>query len=625
MKIVAYILTLLLLLPSHADAKESGSFDMQYLAQLPVLHDGRVKPLSSVARHYALILYGDSTPGDSNSATEWLIDLLFKPENAKHQPVFEVRDRAVRDALALPEASDDRYNFVTMRETIRTQLSAIIALEQRDPTTLSPLHKGLLEHYNKTLDYAQLLHTFFLLDAIDANSLASLHKLQIEAPTSRIGLFKLQPVIEGRIGAVLAQESDLNEMSEDGKAVTALGLRLRQWEEEARRNYLLRLIFVDLAVDEEHWHSPSQVMFGGIGTPATAKQIEHWRMLMRYYQQGEHSKFFDASKALYQDVASLASGHIDTPRMALEQVYHKLQLWDVSLVLYGLGLLLLLLLHYTAFSALHYAPHMFCVAGFLTHVSAIALRSIILIRPPVGTLYESILFVAAIVVAVGLWIEWRKQNGLGLSGALLSGCVLLLLSQAYRQDGDTLTVLMAVLNTNFWLATHVLTITIGYGLCIMTALLAHVYLFRQIRSSHSKKRMRELYSLTYSVALFALLFTVVGTILGGIWADQSWGRFWGWDPKENGAMLIALWLIWVLHGRISKHMKDLHVMLALAYLNVIIALAWFGVNLLGVGLHSYGFTDGALIGLAGFVGVQTLLVLGLWAKASTFGSSSPPG
>ena len=120
----------------------------------------------------------------------------------------------------------------------------------------------------------------------------------------------------------------------------------------------------------------------------------------------------------------------------------------------------------------------------------------------------------------------------------------------------------------------------------------------------------------YITSLVALLLTAVGTVLGGIWADQSWGRFWGWDPKENGALLIVLWLIWAHHGRIGGHLPPLLFNAALAFLNVIVALAWFGVNLLSVGLHSYGFISGIATGLAVFCGGETLLIYGLWLRAS---------
>ena len=96
--------------------------------------------------------------------------------------------------------------------------------------------------------------------------------------------------------------------------------------------------------------------------------------------------------------------------------------------------------------------------------------------------------------------------------------------------------------------------------------------------------------------------------MGGIWADQSWGRFWGWDPKENGALLIVLWLAWLLHGRMSSHLKDRVYLACCAFLSVIVVLAWFGVNLLNVGLHSYGFISGVAWGIGLFCLFEILCI-----------------
>ena len=112
--------------------------------------------------------------------------------------------------------------------------------------------------------------------------------------------------------------------------------------------------------------------------------------------------------------------------------------------------------------------------------------------------------------------------------------------------------------------------------------------------------------------ILSLLFTTIGTILGGIWADQSWGRFWGWDPKENGALLIVLWLAWLLHGRISVHINEIGFVMGSAFVSVIVVLAWFGVNLLNVGLHSYGFASGIATGIVAFTLLELVIIGGLW-------------
>src|SRR6185436_3236347 len=96
----------------------------------------------------------------------------------------------------------------------------------------------------------------------------------------------------------------------------------------------------------------------------------------------------------------------------------------------------------------------------------------------------------------------------------------------------------------------------------------------------------------YGVTCFGLLFAFVVTVLGGIWANYSWGRFWGWDPKENGAALICLCMLASLHARMGGYIREMGVHLAAIFTGCVVAFSWWGVNLLGVGLHSYGFTSG---------------------------------
>ena len=145
-------------------------------------------------------------------------------------------------------------------------------------------------------------------------------------------------------------------------------------------------------------------------------------------------------------------------------------------------------------------------------------------------------------------------------------------------------------------------------------MLAHLYLIKKIINPDDKQHLKKIYDSLLGVTLFALLFTLFGTILGGIWADQSWGRFWGWDPKENGALLIVMWLLMMLHLKISGWVKGPGYALGLVLANITVALAWFGVNLLSVGLHNYGFTEGAALNLLLFTIFELLFGSLLYIK-----------
>src|SRR5690606_7963916 len=128
----------------------------------------------------------------------------------------------------------------------------------------------------------------------------------------------------------------------------------------------------------------------------------------------------------------------------------------------------------------------------------------------------------------------------------------------------------------------------------------------------TKTSLREIDRMVYGTLAFGLLFSFIGTVLGGIWADQSWGRFWGWDPKENGALLIVLWCAILLHAKHWGVIRETGMAACAIIGAIIVSLAWQGVNLLNVGLHSYGFTSGAAIKLFAYIGGEILFLLAMW-------------
>ena len=230
-------------------------------------------------------------------------------------------------------------------------------------------------------------------------------------------------------------------------------------------------------------------------------------------------------------------------------------------------------------------------------------------RPPVTNLYSSAIFIGWATVIIGLIIERIFRDGIGSACAAIIGFTTLIIAHHLAGSGDTLEMLQAVLDTNIWLATHVVSITIGYSAMFLAGTLAVIYVVRGVfTSSLTRESAQSLARMTYGVVCFATLFSFVGTVLGGIWADQSWGRFWGWDPKENGALLIVLWCALTLHARLAGYIRQRGLMVMALFGNVITSFSWFGVNMLGVGLHSYGFMNKAVPWLAGFMISQLVLM-----------------
>ena len=230
-------------------------------------------------------------------------------------------------------------------------------------------------------------------------------------------------------------------------------------------------------------------------------------------------------------------------------------------------------------------------------------------RPPVTNLYSSALFVGWGAVALCLVLEYFFRNAIGSVAAGLVGFATLLIAHHLSLGGDTMEMMRAVLDSNFWLATHVVTVTIGYSATFLAGFLALIYVVRGVFTrSLDKATADALTRMVYGIVCFATLFSFVGTVLGGIWADQSWGRFWGWDPKENGALLIVMWNAVILHCRWGGLVKQRGLMALAIFGNTVTAWSWFGVNMLGVGLHSYGFMDSAMWWLIAFVASQLAII-----------------
>jgi len=195
------------------------------------------------------------------------------------------------------------------------------------------------------------------------------------------------------------------------------------------------------------------------------------------------------------------------------------------------------------------------------------------------------------------------------AAAGLTGFCCLIIAHNLSLSGDTLEMMRAVLDSNFWLATHVIIITIGYSATFLAGALAMIYVLRgTLTASLDRATADAITRMVYGIICFATLFSLVGTVLGGIWADQSWGRFWGWDPKENGALIIVLWCAIILHARWGGLVKQRGLMNLAIFGNIVTSWSWFGTNMLGVGLHSYGFMDAAFWWLSAFIASQLAII-----------------
>jgi len=342
----------------------------------------------------------------------------------------------------------------------------------------------------------------------------------------------------------------------------------------------------------------------------------------------------DLDIAVFNAVLDRLHGIVDGPaplhRVQFESFFNSFAPFYQAAILYVLVFLLAVFSWLFAGEPLRRAAVWVLVLTFLIHTFGLLARMYIQGTPPVTNLYSTAVFVGWGVVIFGFILERITRNGLGSALSAAVGFATLIVAYNLAKTGDTLEPMRAVLASNFWLGTHVVIITFGYSAMFVAGCLGIVYiLWGTLTRTLDRTTGRTLMRATYGIICFATLLSFVGTMLGGVWADQSWGRFWGWDPKENGALLIVLWCAIMLHARWGKITGDRGFANMAIFGNVITAWSWFGTNQLGVGLHSYGFTDSGAFWLSVFWASQLAIMavgalpLRYWNSARALGVPQP--
>jgi len=542
-----------------ARSESTRGFDIAAFARLPVLEGGRVKPVDSIARNSLLAMRGHQdavVDGRTLGADEWLLEAMFRPEVADQQPVFFVDDPDVLGMLGMAQSSQRYRSFAELLARgpeIEQQADAARAV---DPKARSRFQGAIVNLYDRLLLYVRLRAT-------------------MQLPSG--------PPLAAELAAGDADAPD------------------RRAELAARAFFRPLAPMPDRPADE--WRSVGEALAQpGPRDPA----LEVWGRLGAAWAAQDAAAFGRAAKNL-NEIAELRrpSSAATSER---ELLFNRAQPFYAGMVLYVLAFLMLCASWLWKPGLLRPASFGLLAAGATVHTAGLVARVWLQGRPPVTNLYSSAIFVGWVAVLLGTWLERRHGRGFGTAVASVCGFATLLVAHHLASDGDTMEMMRAVLDSNFWLATHVVTITVGYGATFLAGGLAVGYAVRRrLVREPDAATTRALVSATYGTVCFALLFSFVGTVLGGIWADQSWGRFWGWDPKENGALLIVLWNAIILHARWGGFVREKGLMAMAVAGNVVTSLSWFGVNMLGVGLHSYGFMDGAFKALAAFVASQLLL------------------
>jgi ABC-type transport system involved in cytochrome c biogenesis permease subunit len=541
-------------------------------ALLPVQERGRVKPLWTVSKFALLRMnyrseYSD-TAGAKHDSLEWMLQVLLRPDEMRAERIFLVENSDVLDAIGLEHEGRkrrDRYSF----------------------DELSPAFQKLME----------LFHQYKHIDAKEQTPVQS----QIVDLASSLMEFE-----------DYARFLDFARAGDVTKLMTSGG----EGNEEAfkRIQGAWRLAILPPVDGSAEWLSPAHIIAQAMHNEAPAE--EHLAMLValeKLASTDDPKAFKAAAEEFAGRSRALAKARGEYRKIPLEVSFYKLDPFYKALLLFVFGFVAVAVGWLRRTRVTTWLAILLTAGGLALTVTGIVIRCILNSRPPVTTLYETVPFITATGVLSALVIEWINRRRIALAAAPILGSLGLFIAHKFEliDKEDTMKQLQAVLDTNFWLATHVTCITLGYAAGLLAAAIAHVYVLGKafgLRRGDAPF-YRNIARMVYGVICFALVFSVVGTILGGVWANDSWGRFWGWDPKENGALLIVLAQLALIHGRMGGHLRDFGISMAAIFGGMVVSWSWWGVNLLGVGLHSYGFIGGVWTGLLSFWGLESMVLL----------------
>lgn len=319
-----------------------------------------------------------------------------------------------------------------------------------------------------------------------------------------------------------------------------------------------------------------------------------------------------ASK-LKTDLATLSPEvYPDSATLAREVRFYSLHPFVKAWVIYCLAFITMLVVILFPSLEFYWGAIALFTTGLLIHSYGFLERMQIAGRPPVTNMYESVIWVSFGIAAIALLFEliYRAKYYL-LAAAPLSVVCLLLADSLPAILDPSIKPLVPVLRDNFWLSIHVPTITLSYASFALSFGLGHIILASYLFAPKNKKQTRNLSKWNYGVLQVGVLLLTTGIILGGIWAHFSWGRFWGWDPKETWALIALMCYVVPLHGRLVGWLKDFGMAVTSVVAFNAVLMAWYGVNfVLGTGLHSYGFaTGGSELFIATLVGLDLLFVI----------------
>lgn len=577
----------------------SNGFDISSFQRLPAQEGGRIKPLDTIARNTLLMIRGkQSVPLPDNSkqrisAIVWLMDLTMRPEVANTYKVFRIDNPEVQGLFSWEKTNDKYFSFNDLAPHLDKIVKQVTQIPQ-EKELQSVFEQQLNNLYQSLLAYNRLIALFSTVTQPE------LLEQEYAAWTASI-----TPGME----AIQAQEK---KQDYDVEALNRFMLMADRYLDFAKLETIGILPpILEKDKSSQKWTNLGQSLLDVIITKQFPEILINYAALTLAYRQMNPDAFNEALLKLHNEF----NPYINKFKINFEVFFNNFEPFYLSSLLYVLVFLIVCAYWLLEKISLRKAFLYILLLTFLLHTFGLVARMYIQSRPPVTNLYSSAVFIGWASVFIGLLMERIHKNGLGAAVAALIGFVTLIIAHNLGLGSDTLEMVRAVLDSNFWLSTHVVVITLGYSAMFLMGLLAIFYILGSLKTQGLSPQIKQsLSSMVFGILCFATLFSFVGTMLGGIWADQSWGRFWGWDPKENGALLIVLWCAIMLHARWGRLVQDHGLMLMAIFGNVVTSWSWFGTNMLGVGLHAYGFMNRAFYLLALWILIQlTFITVGLFS------------
>ncbi len=602
-------------------SRARNDISLKTFSKITILNQGRLKPLDSYARNLLLRFSGKSSY-KKKPAISWLAEALYDSEKTFDYKIFLINNPEVLEAISVEPDLHRTYSFSQLQlgmSKLQEYAAKAVAKPEKER---SEIEKEFLRVFMNLHCYINLIENFQFYSSHPDFSVKNPQTLEVlELQTNENSLFD-----------ILSRSKLLEKNIQSNQEAFVLSYSLFTWIESHKtyKDFMPAeepLAIIPLEGNPNDWLSPWDALLSTENKYSS--ELYTLRNIFIAYQNHDQKTFDENISNLNKIIDSKIT---KKPHIGLELFYNQINPFLWAKILYGLVFLLSLvtLSKSSAVIARSEATKQslgakwiatpitwarndgiktLLLTGLALHLFGIISRIIILSRPPVTNLYETFIFVSLIMVILGMLINrLDKSYSLGDLLAAFSGLVLLLIAGKFAAEGDTMQVLIAVLNSNFWLSTHVICVSIGYAGVALAGLLGHLYLL-QVLFKSEEKLLAKTQGLILGVLGFGLCFSFLGTMLGGIWADQSWGRFWGWDPKENGALIIVLWCAMLFHARLSGIVKSIGLATGAALGTVVVITSWFGINLLGVGLHSYGFTSGLATGLYTYYAIEFIFLI----------------